>query len=97
MECLLAIAFLILLVSISSNCAIERMNRSPKKTVATMTPRRTFVDRRMDCPGWFNVLGVDRATGFETKERVYASSSTAARAKCEVNGILVTFIIPSSS
>jgi len=49
---------------------------------------------KMDYPGRFKVIGVDRASGFDVVDYVTAQNAANARTKSERNGTIVTSVWP---
>ncbi len=49
-------------------------------------------ERAMPAPGYYHVMGIDRATGAKRESTFHAQSSQSARGRAELEGIVVTGI-----
>ena len=49
-------------------------------------------EQAMPAPGYYHVMGIDRATGSKRESTFHAQSSQSARGRAELEGIVVTEI-----
>lgn len=106
MECLLIQAFAILLILVMWDKLLGRkktgfqweLGPSDHSDAPTLKQVQQAYDLEMKSamnrPGRFKVIGIDRASGYDTVEFVQAQSAQNAKAKSERNGVIVTSVWP---